>query len=147
MFVKAFTASAFAAAVAASLCASGPAISGGLPPEKEGDSLYQPIQSISYTIGSKAISGYFLRQNSVCLVTLMVIERIDPDLPTPTAARVRLMLDPGQIAGVDSEEGRSLNLTCGEGAATLVVNYGERSKLVSQQGFAVTNSMAQRVQP
>ena len=27
-----------------------------------------------------------------------------------TAARVRLMLDPGQIAGLDSEEGGSVNI-------------------------------------
>jgi hypothetical protein len=31
---------------------------------------------------------------------------------------VRVMLDPGQVAGLDSEEGRSLSLTCGEDAAT-----------------------------
>ncbi len=143
---KSFTASAFAAAVAASLYASGPAMSGGLPPQKEGDALYQPIQSISYTLGSKAISGYFVERNSVCLVTLMVIEKSDPDLPSTTAARVRLMLDPGQVAGVDSEEGRSLNLTCGDGAATLVVTYGERSKLVAQQGLAATKRIAERAQ-
>jgi hypothetical protein len=121
-------------------------MSGGNPPEKEGNALYQPIQSISYTIGSKAISGYFVPQNSVCLVTLMIVERSDPDLPSPTAARIRLMLDPGQIAGLDSEEGSSLNLSCGEGATTLVVNYGERSKLMAQQGLAVTNTIAERVQ-
>ena len=44
----------------------------------------------------------------------MIIEKIDPDRVSPvTAARVRLMLDPGQIAGLDSEEGGSLNIECG----------------------------------
>jgi hypothetical protein len=57
------------------------------------------------------------------------------------------MLDPGQVAGLDSEEGRSLNFTCGEDAKTLVVNYGERSKLVAQQGLAVTNTVAEQVHP
>ena len=146
MFFKASPTSVFAAAVAASLCASGPTISGGLPPEKERDALYRPIQSISYTLGSKAMSGYFVEQNSVCLVILMIIERGDPDSPPPTAARIRLMLDPGQIAGLDSEDGRSLSFTCGEGGATLVVSYGERSKLVGKQGLAVTNTIAERVQ-
>jgi hypothetical protein len=56
------------------------------------------------------------------------------------------MMDPGQIAGLDSEEGRSLNFTCGEHAANLVVNYGERSKLMAQQGVALPNTMADRVQ-
>jgi hypothetical protein len=77
----------------------------------------------------------------------MIAERSDPDSPSPlTATRVRLMLDPGQIASLDSEEGRSLDLTCGEDAATLVVDYGESSKLVARQGTAITNTVAERVQ-
>ena len=138
-----FCVSAFAATLAANLCSSGQAVSGE---PVEGDALYRPVQSISYTLGSKGMSGYFLQQNSVCLVTLMIIENSDAGLPSPTAARVRIMLDPGQVAGLDSEEGRSLNLTCGEGAATLAVDYGKRSKLVEQQGLAVTNTIAERVQ-
>jgi hypothetical protein len=41
---------------------------------------------------------------------------------------------------------RSLNFTCGGGAKTLVVNYGDRSKLVTQQGVAVQNTIADRVE-
>jgi hypothetical protein len=63
----------------------------------------------------------------------MIAEKTDPDLPSPTATRVRVMLDPGQVAGLDSEEGRSLSLTCGEDAATLVVSYGERDKLMARK--------------
>jgi hypothetical protein len=140
-----FVVSAFAAALAASLCSSGQAVSGE---PVEGDALYRPIQSISYTFGSKIASGYFVQRNSVCLVTLMIAEKTDPDLPSPTAARVRVMLDPGQVAGVDSEEGRSLSFTCGEEAATLVVSYGERDKLMGQQNLAVANTIdAVVVQP
>ena len=130
--------SAFAAALAASPCSSGQAVSGE---PVEGDALYLPIQSISYTFGSKIASGYFLQRNSVCLVTLMIAEKIDPGLPSPTAARVRVMLDPGQVAGLDSEEGRSLSLTCGEDAATLVVSYGERDKLMAQQDLPIRNTI------
>jgi hypothetical protein len=138
-----FVVSAFAAALAANLCSSGQAVSGE---PMEGDALYRPIQSISYTFGSKIASGYFVQQNSVCRVTLMIAEKIDPGLPSPTAARVRVMLDPGQVVGFDSDEGRSISLTCGEDAATLVVSYGERSKLIALQGLAVTNTFAERVQ-
>jgi hypothetical protein len=138
--------SAFAAAIAASFWSSGRAVSAESPQEKEGDARYLPIQSISYTFGSKIMSGYFVQRNSVCVVTLMIAERIDPDLPSPTAARVRMMLDPGQIAGLDSEEGRSLNFACGEDAATLVVSYGERPELMARQDLAITNTSAKRVQ-
>jgi hypothetical protein len=137
--------SAIALAVAATCGQAGPAHAGEAPAQKEGNNLYTPIENISYTFGSKAVSGYFVQQNSVCVVTLMVIEKTDPDLPQPTAARVRIMLDPFQVAGLDSEEGRSLNLTCGEGAGTLAVDYGERDQLVARQGLAVTKTISERV--
>jgi hypothetical protein len=110
----------------------------------EGPTRYGPIQSIRYDFGSKSMSGHFLQRESTCLVTLMVIEKSDPEKVQPvTAARVRLMLSPGQIAGLDSEEGRSLNFTCGEGGATLVVDSGERAKLVAAQQSAVPKSVAE----
>ena len=137
-----FVVSAFAAALAASLCSSGQAVSGE---PVEGDALYRPIQSISYTFGSKIASGYFVQQNSVCRVTLMIAEKIDPDLPSPTAARVRVMLDPGQVVGFDSDEGRSISLTCGEDAATLVVSYGDRDKLMEQEDAAIADTMDKSV--
>ena len=138
MFSRAtFVVSAFAAALAANVCLSGQAVSGE---PVEGDALYRPVQSISYTFGSKIASGYFVQQNSVCRVTLMVTEKIDPDLPSPTATRVRVMLDPGQVVGFDSDEGRSISLTCGEDAATLVVSYGDRGKLMEQEDVATTDT-------
>jgi hypothetical protein len=137
--------SAFAAAIAASFWSSGPAVSGESRLQKEGDALYRPIQSISYEFGSKVMSGYFVQQNSVCLVTLMIAEKTDPDLPSPAAARVRVMLDPGQVAGLDSEEGRSLSFACGADAATLVVSYGERDKLMAQQDLAIRNTIDEQV--
>jgi hypothetical protein len=35
-------------------------------------------------------------------------------------------------------------LTCGGGAKTLIVNSGERSKLVAQQGIAVADRVQER---
>ena len=142
MFSKAtLVVSAFATAIAGTFWASGSAVSGESRLQKEGDVRYRPIQSISYTFGSMIASGYFLQRNSVCLVTLMIAEKTDPDLPSPTATRVRVMLDPGQVAGLDSEEGRSLSFTCGEDAATLAVSYGERDKLTAQQDRAIANTI------
>jgi hypothetical protein len=144
---KTFGISTFVMSTAVIFWASTPALSGESQRQNEGDTVYLPIQSISYEFGSKAISGYFVSQGSACLLSLMISDKSDPDRLSPTtAARVRLMLEPGQIAGLDSEEGRSLNLTCGGHAKTLVVNYGERSKLVTQQGVAVQNTIADRVE-
>lgn len=103
----------------------------------EGPAQYLPIQSFSYNFGSKFVSGYFTQQGYRCFVTLMVTEKSDPEgmLP-PSPTRVRLVLNPAQIAGLDSEEGRSLNFTCGEGATTLFVDVGERDALVNLQASA-----------
>ena len=61
------------------------------------------------------MSGYFVDQAARCVVMLMVSEKSDPDTtPSTTATRLRLVLNPGEMAGLDSEEGRSLNFTCGE---------------------------------
>jgi hypothetical protein len=140
-----FGVSASAIAIAGGFWVSGPAMSGGFPPETEGVAVFKPIKSISYEFGSKTMSGYFVQRNSVCLVTLMIAEKTDPDLPSPTATRVRVMLDPGQVAGLDSDEGRSLSFTCGQDAATLAVSYGERDKLMKQQDLAIANTVDEQV--
>ena len=80
------------------------------------------------------MSGYFVELTAKCVVMLMVSEKKDPDTDfSNSATRVRLVLNPGQTAGLDSEEGRSLNFTCGQGATALVVDSGEREKLVELQ--------------
>ena len=112
-FSKTLDFAGFVVAIGGSFWASGPAVS-GQSSQTEGYSKFLPVQSISYEFGSKAMRGYFVQEGEVCLVTLMIIEKIDPERLSPvTAARVRLMLDPGQIAGLDSEEGGSLNIECG----------------------------------
>lgn len=52
-------------------------------------------------------------------------------------AGVRLVLNPGQTAGLDSEEGKSLNFTCGDNAAALFVDTGEREQLLASQRSAL----------
>jgi hypothetical protein len=94
------------------------------PSQVEGRVACAPIQSISYRFGSKAMSGYFVRQvqqAATCAVTLMIIENGDAEQPLKPA-RLRLVLYPGQTAGLDSAEGRSLNLTCGTSATALLVD-------------------------
>jgi hypothetical protein len=105
---------------------------------------YAPIQSVRYDFGSKSMSGYFVDQAKRCVVMLMVTEKSDPDAaPSSTATRVRLVLNPGQTAGLDSEEGRSLNFTCGEGATALVVDSGDREELVELQTLSLRKTASE----
>jgi hypothetical protein len=95
---------------------------------------YLPAQAISYDIGSKSMRGYYAQADGKCSVFLMITERIDPETaPRLSATRVRLVLRPGAMAGLDSAEGRSLNLTCDRTAARLLVDEGETSVLITQQ--------------
>jgi hypothetical protein len=108
------------------------------------EATYAPIKSIRYDFGSKSMSGYFVDQAKRCVVMLMVYEKRDPDAaPSSTATRVRLVLNPGQTAGLDSEEGRSLNFTCGEGATALVVDSGDREKLVDLQTLSLRKTASE----
>lgn len=141
---KLFSISTFAGTIAASLWALAPPASGGSLGAMKGRTQYLPIQSISYEFGSKFMSGYFVQQAATCFVALMILEKSDPEAVLPvTATRVRLVLNPGQITGLDSEEGHSLNFTCGEDAATLLVDVGERDKLVAIQALALPDGIAE----
>jgi hypothetical protein len=133
MFIKTIArASCFAGALMVGLWAS--AASSQPPASLMDEVTYRPIESIRYDFGSKSANGYFVQQAARCVVSLMVYEKPDPDAASSkTATRVRLVLNPGETAGLDSEEGRSLNFTCGNGATALVVDSGEREKLVELQ--------------
>jgi hypothetical protein len=133
--------STFAATILIGQWASVPAALSESPSSGGGTAVYVPIQSISHEFGSKSMSGYFLQHAGTCRITLMIIEKSDPEQLLPfSAVRVRLVLDPGQIAGLDSEEGRSLNLTCREGAGTLLVNVGERDELIARQTSSIART-------
>jgi hypothetical protein len=100
---------------------------------------YVPVQAMSHDIGSKSMRGYFVQSNGACSVFLMITERINAEAPAPlSAARVRLVLQPGAVAGLDSAEGRSLNFTCDRAAAKLLVDEGETSALITQQTAVFT---------
>ena len=108
------------------------------------EATYRPIDSIRYDFGSKSANGYFVQQAARCVVMLMVSEKPDADAaPSNTATRVRLVLNPGQTAGLDSEEGRSLNFTCGEGATALLVDSGERERLVELQTLSLRKTASE----
>jgi len=127
------------------LLASAPAAISGSPSSSQSHAEYKPVQSISYEFGSKSMSGYFLQEDSACLVMLMIAEKSDPEMSlVPSPTRVRLALNPGQIAGLDSEEGRSLNVTCGADAATLIVDTGDTRKLIARQSSRPQRDLAER---
>jgi hypothetical protein len=88
-----------------------------------------PIEAIRYELGSKRVIGYFEPRDGKCQVTLMIAEAIDPDKALPlSAARLSLPILPGASAGLASEEGRAIQLTCGAGAQSVVVSYRSKNE-------------------
>lgn len=95
---------------------------------------YLPIQAMTHVLGSKSAHGYFVRKDGACSVVLMIAETFDPDgAAMSSAARLRVVLQPGQSAGLDSEEGRSLKIDCGADAKVLHVTIGPSDELVPLQ--------------
>jgi hypothetical protein len=83
---------------------------------------FGPIEAIGYQLGSKRAVGYFDSRNGKCQITLMIAEAIDPEQARPaSAARLSLPIWPGESAALASEEGPSMELTCGAGAQTVVI--------------------------
>ena len=94
---------------------------------------YRSMQGISYEFGSKRAIGYYLSKDGACQLTLMLAEAVDPDVSEATsAARLRLSMMPGQSAGLGSEEGESIVLTCGSGAQTMSVERAPAQRLSSR---------------
>jgi hypothetical protein len=141
MKLNSINVAAFTGVIVIAMSASIGGASSGSHPRPERRAEYGPRQAMSYGLGSKFISGYFIEQAAQCLVNLMITEKSDPDSPLSlTAARVRLILNPGQVAGLDSEEGPSLNITCDERGARMFVDVGDRQTMVAQQA---TDAMRQ----
>ena len=124
-----------AGALVVALLAWGTIVSAGGRSAGDDQTLYKPVQGIHQDFGSKSITGYFIRRDDQCHVALHVAEKSNPAFPSmQSAARIRLALAPGEIAWLDSEEGRTLTVTCGARAASLIVNSGVREQLAGRTG-------------
>ena len=94
-----------------------------------------PNEPILTTVGSKRVIAFYVPGSGTCAIQAVVWDRNDAD--AASAARVRVSLNPGQTAQIDSAENRSLTLQCGAYAETLAVIDTEQqfaSNLTKQTG-------------
>ena len=102
---------------------------------------YGVLQNFSHEFGSKFASGYFVREVDRCLITFKIaIKGATDSQSVETVAHIRFDLNPGQVLGLDSEEGQSLNLTCGANAAALTVASGGEDPLRAAQKRALSDN-------
>ena len=113
------------------------------PPQRTNKTQYAALQSFSQDFGSKSTSGYFVSETGKCFVTLTIAKKMAPESPAgQPAERISLLLNPGQMVGLDSEEGQSMTFTCAKNASALMVNSGEKDALMASQKRANEDSTA-----
>ena len=115
-------------AVAFVACLSWTTAASNEPVRSADKTQYAALQSFSQNFGSKYTREYFVSETGKCFVTLTVAQKrrlwgASSDQP---AEPIHLFLDPGQMAGLDSEEGQSVTFTCAKDAvASLLIAANE----------------------
>jgi hypothetical protein len=76
-----------------------------------------PHEPMITTVGSKNVIAFYVPGNGDCNVQVVIWNSNDAD--AATAAGMRVSLNPGQTASIDSAENKSLTLKCGDYAEKL----------------------------
>jgi hypothetical protein len=83
---------------------------------------FKPNQGVSLHLGQKHAVGYFLTDNGLCQLTLVVGDEIKGDeLPATVSARFRATVEAGKTARFDTGSGTELRFTCAPGAVAMTV--------------------------
>ena len=83
---------------------------------------FKPNQGVSLHLGAKHAVGYFLTDNGLCQLTLVVGDEIKGDeLPATVSARFRATVEAGKTARFDTGSGTELRFTCTPGAVAMTV--------------------------
>jgi len=92
-----------------------PASAGEIWPQRLGS--VGPHEPLLATVGNKRVLAFFIPGNDQCNVQA-VIWNAD-DMEATTAGRVRVSLNPGQTASIDSSATETFTILCGDRAETL----------------------------
>jgi hypothetical protein len=77
---------------------------------------------LNVEVGGKQAVSYFLNEQGLCKLTLMVAEAFNgEDVPNLTTVRFETAVDPGRSANFTTAEGKSLEFTCQAGALAMSV--------------------------
>jgi hypothetical protein len=89
--------------------------------ESRSPTTMKPLHAVSLDVGSKHVVGYFLNAEGRCKLTLMVadVPRDETSEPSSQIMRLRLTVEPGRPALVDTTEGRLLQFGCAPDAQAM----------------------------
>jgi hypothetical protein len=100
--------------------------------ESRSPTTMKPLMATSLDVGSKHVVSYFLNADGQCKLTLMIADAARDENSEPSAQilRLRLMVEPGRTALVDTTEGRLLQFGCEPDAQAM------NATLLDQVAFA-----------
>jgi hypothetical protein len=81
----------------------------------------KPLMATSLDVGSKHVVSYFLNADGRCKLTLMIADAARDESSESSAQilRLRLMVEPGRAALVDTTDGKLLQFACEPGAQAM----------------------------
>ena len=85
--------------------------------------VYRPMGGFSYSFESKIAVGYFMQKDQACALNLFLAENAEYGAG-PSAARLQMKVGPEETIKLGAPEGQTLDIKCGDGAATLVIARG-----------------------
>jgi hypothetical protein len=82
--------------------------------ESRSPTIMKPLMATSLDVGSKHVVSYFLNADGQCKLTLMIADAAgdDDNARSEQILRLRLMVEPGRAALVDTTDGRLLQFAC-----------------------------------
>jgi hypothetical protein len=93
--------------------------------------VFKAARGVSLDVGSKKIAGYYLSNDGVCDVTLMVADLPDADGNVSAhVSRINVPVKAGSNARVYTSEGKALSLTCSTGTKLMTVRHLEETAAV-----------------
>lgn len=98
------------------------AASGGLrAAENQSQATMKPLMAVSLDAGTKHVVGYFVSDDGVCKLTLMVAENADDGGEHVAPSRLQAAVAGGKSVRFDTIEGKSLHFACKPGARAMTV--------------------------
>jgi hypothetical protein len=81
----------------------------------------KPLMATSLDVGSKHVVSYFLNADGRCKLTLMIADAARDENSERSAQilRLRLMVEPGRAALIDTTDGKLLQFGCEPGAQAM----------------------------
>lgn len=113
----------FKSAVAAAIVAATFAVQNVKAGDTANGVTLKPGNGMSFVVGSKRATTYFLPTAGECDVTIMVSEASPlANQDYVTASRMKIKLTPGNTSRFDSFEGKALKFACNTNATTMTIS-------------------------